>query len=153
MHANAVVGKGMGFDGGTVFVHHKTPTHLYVTDMYQMDLPPEHQKTLTDLAKTEPATRQSIDFKYARHESRPWDIVRKKASVYGITHVPGKEEVDNWGYTENDEFKNAASKIGYNAVLQNERKSRNLAVFHPSQIKSATHNDGSFSPNTEEIDK
>ena len=146
MHENAVVGKIMPLDGGRIFVHHKTPTKLYFSDSYQMDsLKPEHIAELKAEAQKEPEETVKKEFKFARHESRPWDLLRKKVSINHITWVPAKAKGDNWEYTENDELHGAMKKLGFNAIKQTERKNENVAVLDKGQIKSATHNKGTFS--------
>lgn len=145
-HENAVVGKMMELDGGQIYVHHKTPTHIYYSEAYQIhDLHPEHFAELKSEAQQEPEKKVSKEFKFARHESRSWDLVRKKVNINNTTWVPAKERGDNWEYTENDEVHGAMKKLGFNAIKQTERKNENVAVLDRGQIKSATHNRGSFS--------
>jgi hypothetical protein len=146
-HENAQPGKRMTLDGGSIFVHHKTPTHVYYSPSYHIDgLLPEHFDHLRELAQSEPEKSIQTEFKFKHPDARPWDIPKtKKVGIYSTTWVPAKEKGDNWEYTENDTFKQAATKAGFNAVKQIERWKTNIAVFDKSQIKSATHNVGSFS--------
>lgn len=132
--------------GGEYTYTIKPQKKLYYSESYQIDgLHPEHLSELKAEAQKEPEGTISKEFKFARHESRPWDLVRKKTTIHNITWVPAKEKGDNWEYTENDEVRNNLNKLGYNAIKQTERKNENVAVFGSHQIKSATHNTGAFS--------
>jgi len=153
MHDKAEPGKMMTLDGGNIYVHHKTPTHLYYSEAYQINgLKPEHFDELKQDAQKEPVESIKKEFKYKPSEERYWEIKRQKVNINNTTYLPAKERGDNWEYTENDEFMNAVKTTGFNAVKQTERNHENIAVFDNHQIKSATHNDGSFSHPTQ-IDK
>lgn len=144
MHETAEAGKTITVNGSNLYVLHKTPTHLFFTQPGMMsDLTQDHKDELRKIAQTEPADTVNKTFKV---RPTPWDIKTVKVKVQSITHVPTteKEKGDNWNYTENDEFKAAAAKAGFNAVKQTERGHQNIAVFGGDQIKSATHNTGGF---------
>ena len=146
MHENAEVGKYMGLDGGTILVHHKTPTKLYYSEAYQIpgDLPHDKMEEVRAAARQEPEKPHSMKFTYQPFKEQPWVIRQKEMKIYNTTWVPGKQKGDNWEMTENDQFKEAATKAGFNAVKQTERRKENVAVFDNTQIKSATHNTGAF---------
>lgn len=146
MHEKAEVGKYMGLDGGTILVHHKTPTKLYYSEAYQIpgDLPHDKMEEVRAAARQEPEKPHSMKFTYQPFKEQPWVIRQKEMKIYNTTWVPGKQKGDNWEMTENDQFKEAAKKAGFNAVKQTERRKENVAVFDNTQIKSATHNTGAF---------
>lgn len=146
MHEKAEVGKHMGLDGGTILVHHKTPTKLYYSEAYQIpgDLPHDKMEEVRAAARQEPEKPHSMKFTYQPFKEQPWVIRQKEMKIYNTTWVPGKQKGDNWEMTENDQFKEAAKKAGFNAVKQTERRKENVAVFDNTQIKSATHNTGAF---------
>lgn len=144
-HAGMQVGKTVRHNGEDIYIHHKTPTHIYYTPAYQMGrgLSPEQHKEVSDMAKNEETG--SKEFRVVPYPSRPWDFKRAKVDVNKDTWVPKKEQGDNWEYTENDELHGILRNLGYNAIKQTERKHENTAVLNNTQIKSATHNNGNFS--------
>ncbi len=145
-HESAQVGKIIPFNGGQIYVHHKTPTHLYYSEAYQMNnLSQEQREDLKSEAQKEPTEYIHKELRVVPYPSQPWNFKRSRVSIYHTTYVPAKEKGDNWEYTENDEVHNALRNMGYNAIKQTERKNENVAVLDKSQIKSASHNSGNFS--------
>ena len=57
----------------------------------------------------------------------------------------------DWGVIENSVVLNAIKELGFDSMYVEEAGQKNLAVFDPSQIKSAIGNDGQFSPTTPSI--
>ena len=145
-HEKAEVGRMMPYEGGQIYVHHKTPTKLYYSEAYQMDMLNQDQKEeLKTEAQKEPETSTSKSFRVVPYAPHPWNFKNRKVNIYHTTWVPAKEKGNNWEYTENDEVHDAMKKAGFNAIKQTEGKSNNIAVLDNSQIKSATHNSGLFS--------
>ncbi len=145
-HADAQPGKHMTLDGGNIYVHHKTPTHIYYSAAYQMDgISNEQREELKSDAQKEPSESISKEFRVVPYPSQPWNFKRSKVNISNTTYLPAKEKGDNWEYTENDEVHDAMRKMGYTAIKQTERKNENVAVLDKSQIKSASHNSGNFS--------
>ena len=148
-HAAAQPGNYMTLDGGQIYIHHKTPTHIYYSAAYQIgNLSHEHREELKSESQKEPTEVIHKEFRVTPYPSQPWNFKRNNVSIYNTTYLPAKEKGDNWEYTENDDVHNALRNMGYNAIKQTERKNENVAVLDRGQIKSATHNSGNFSHQT-----
>jgi len=59
----------------------------------------------------------------------------------------------HWGALESPPIQNAIKAMGHDSFYVNESGEKNLAVYNPSQIKSATGNNGNFDPNDSDITK
>lgn len=89
--------------------------------------------------------------------SNPFDFENKKhVSAIAIRASLGPQAIKevkkgNWQRIEDRTVLEAIKFLGFDGLYINEGKEKNLAVFSPTQIKSATGNNGNFDPNDPDI--
>jgi len=95
-----------------------------------------------------------LDTGLAEDEIDNFDDARRGANITPA-YISAQNIFDSKGMTyreaENPEFTASLREQGYDGIWIYEHGRKNLAVFDPSQIKSATGNDGSFDPSNPDI--
>ena len=89
-----------------------------------------------------------FDFENKEQLQRVVDQVRK--DVPNWIHLD-EIAIGNWKILESDAVINALKKLGFDGVYITEKGVKNLAVFEPTQIKSATGNVGTFDETNPDI--
>lgn len=63
----------------------------------------------------------------------------KEVLAYGLN-----PEHNNWDLVERDEIQNAIRSLGFDSFFVHENGAKNVGVYSPTQVKSATGNNGAF---------
>ena len=75
----------------------------------------------------------------------------RTASVIDMMLSDESTAASNWTTIEDDNFQAALKELGFDSFYVQESGVRNLAVYDPAQVKSATGNSGAFDPANPDI--
>jgi len=96
-----------------------------------------------------------FDYENPEHVKDVLDEMNKSSDSYGLPSGRnfGGIKTGNWEQIESKRVQNAIKKLGYDGFYVFEGSEKNLAVYDPSQIKSATGNEGTYDINNPDIRK
>lgn len=75
-------------------------------------------------------------------------VLDGKKTLYSrdvVDHTLGKSELSNWDFLESPAVQGAIKSLGYDSFYVSEAGYKNLAVYDPNQVKSASGNSGKYS--------
>jgi hypothetical protein len=105
------------------------PLYVKSEKPFDYDNPSDIKKVLREIAKTDPELYEKFEQEFAYYEK-----VKKQTG----------KMLNNWSLIERPELQDAIKKLEFDSFYVDEDGFKSLAVYSPTQLKSATGNKGTF---------